>query len=187
MQTNAADYINTDIILDSSIDVVEAQWKLVTIPSVTSYIRAFGSRVSFTQKCFAAQQSDSIYVDCRTEAGTDLSDRLMYAETNAYTTGAVIKVINCRDKRELYVNDEFVKGDYSSQKTFKTASTAHIFSIQGFSVSTNIFKFGYLKDLNGRFYIVPFIRNGVAGMIDLISGQFYGNAALIGSFTIITE
>lgn len=43
--------------------------------------------------------------------------------------------------------------------------------------------FGYLLK-EGSIHLVPFIRNGENGMLDIISGTFYPNANTQGSFTI---
>lgn len=45
-------------------------------------------------------------------------------------------------------------------------------------------RFKYNEVGNGAREMYPFIRNGVNGMIDVLSGTFYGNANSSGSFTI---
>lgn len=75
---------------------------------------------------------------------------------------------------------------WDSSKSTSSTQETYIFRMNGENVSNNTMhcsEFIMLKDNIGRI-MYPFIRNGEAGMLDILSGTFYPNVNTVGQFTI---
>ena len=77
---------------------------------------------------------------------------------------------------------------FNTPSAFTTPSTMALFTYKRNGVPTSDTKrHGHaeceIEDGNTHKFFIPFIRNNVNGMLDLIGGTFYANAAASGTFT----
>lgn len=99
---------------------------------------------------------------------------------------------NVTNKGELYIDGT----KYGEEDNTFVSSTQPLFlyemnnngSARGWCVEDTRINYAEIMDGQSRVgYFVPYLDNGEYGMLDLVSGNFYGSAAQNGLFTYILE
>lgn len=181
-------YIQTDYILTSA-DVVEVEF----MPLESKLTHIFGSRYSANSSNFSLSigESGGVYSLIADYAfngwpSTRLSVGMASLLNNRVraTVCSAFRSVSLRNGQGTWSNTL----DVSRSGTLTTPGPICLFYLNGAAFANakkftgRIYSFVIRRDGDVALSLVPYEKNGVCGMVDEATGEFYGNAAATGAF-----